>query len=188
MANQTARDTLEYLYCNVTTDSNKLRDIFPMATTTFYRNMRILRAGGTLKRRIGSGRPRVLAADQRRSLAMIVLRKSMWSIDNVNDHFTERQNVRVSHGTAYNVLKQAGVTKRLSKKIPNISPKQEEQRVTFCRIWLVRNFFDNVFITDECTFQLHRNTVLVWCSRNKPRPTKAIPKFSPKIMVWGALS
>ena len=103
MANQTARDTLEYLYFNVTTDSNKLRDIIPTATTTFYRNMRILRAGGTLKRRIGSGRPCILTADQRRSLEMIALRNSMWSTDKVNDHFTERQNVRVSHGTVYNV-------------------------------------------------------------------------------------
>ena len=43
MANQTARDTREYLYFNVTTDSNKLRDIIPMATTTFSRDLRIPR-------------------------------------------------------------------------------------------------------------------------------------------------
>ena len=33
---------------------------------------------------------------------MIALRNSMWSTDKVNDHFTERQNFRVSHGAAHN--------------------------------------------------------------------------------------
>ena len=49
-------------------------------------------------------------------------------------------------------------------------------------------FFENVFLTDESTFQLHRNTIKVWSSKRLPHPVKKVPKFSQKIMIWGALS
>ena len=47
--------------------------------------------------------------------------------------------------------------------------------------------FEDVWLSDECTFQLYRNKIKLWSSGSK-RPQKGFPKFSPKVMVWGALS
>lgn len=76
----------------------------------------------------------------------------------------------------------------MPKKVPNISQQQEIKRLDFCKQFNVPGFFDNVFLTDESTFQLHRNTIKVWSSKNSSYPKKKVPKFSQKIMVWGALS
>ena len=56
----------------------------------------------------------------------------------------------------------------------------------FCRTW--KNFnFGETWLSDECMFQLHRNKIKLWSSYRKT-PRKGFPKFSPKIMVWGAIS
>ena len=47
--------------------------------------------------------------------------------------------------------------------------------------------WDNVFITDECLFYLHRNTIKFW-AKSKDKPHKKMAKKRPSIMVWGALS
>ena len=71
----------------------------------------------------------------------------------------------------------------MPKKVPNISQQQEIKRLDFCKQFNVPGFFDNVFLTDESTFQLHRNTTKVWSSKNNSYPKKKVPKFSQKIMV-----
>ena len=65
--------------------------------------------------------------------------------------------------------------------------KHQKKRINFVKDWKDYTFED-VWITDECVFQLHRNRMQVWSSKKYPRPTKAVPKFDQKIMVWGALS
>ena len=72
--------------------------------------------------------------------------------------------------------------------MPNITKIQEQKRRDFCTQFNVPEFFENVFLTDESTFQLHRNTIKVWSSKRLPHPVKKVPKFSQKIMIWGALS
>ena len=62
----------------------------------------------------------------------------------------------------------------MPKKVPNISQQQEIKRLDFCKQFNVPGFFDNVFLTDESTFQLHRNTINVWSSKNNSYPKKKL--------------
>lgn len=48
--------------------------------------------------------------------------------------------------------------------------------------------FKDVWVTDECTFQLYRNKVAIWHSKKTSKPKIQCPKFVKKLMVWGALS
>ncbi len=65
MALQFERDVLEHLYVNVTTDIQELWKNVSMYRATFYRNIRVLQQGGTLKRQSGSGRPQCLDSRQK---------------------------------------------------------------------------------------------------------------------------
>lgn len=70
--------------------------------------------------------------------------------------------------------------------MPKITKKHEDKRIEFSNTWKDYDFED-VWLSDECTFQLYRNKIKLWSSGSK-RPQKGFPKFSPKVMVWGALS
>ena len=48
--------------------------------------------------------------------------------------------------------------------------------------------FEDVWITDECMFQLNKHKAQVWSSKKCPRPTKAVPKFEQQIIIWESLS
>ncbi len=188
MSAQQARDRLEYFYHNVTKDTEELWSLVSLSRTTFYRNLSVLKRGGTLTRKDGSGRPAISGTREKRSIVQIALKNPKWSSQKVASHLQVKQNVRLSRSTAYRALQKSGIKKILPKISPNITPEQEVKRVNFCRQWLVPNFFDNVFITDESICQLHRNTILAWASKNSLRPRKLVPKMSPKLMIWGALS
>ena len=60
-----------------------------------------------------------------------------------------------------------------------ITKEHEEKRLNFMKDWKAYTFED-VWITDECVFQLHRNKVQVWSSKKCPRSTEAVPKFNQK--------
>ena len=61
-----------------------------------------------------------------------------------------------------------------------------EKRLEFS-LQMKEFLWDNEFITDECLFYLHRNTIKYW-TKGKDKPHKKMAKFSPSILVWGALS
>ena len=48
------------------------------------------------------------------------------------------------------------------KKVPNIMENQEQKRTEFCYQFNAPNFFKNVFLLDEFSFKLRRNTIKVW--------------------------
>ena len=67
---------------------------------------------------------------------------------------------------------------------PNITENQEQKSIELCSQFNAP-FFENVFLTDEFTFQLHRDTIKIRSSKHQP---EKFPKFFWEIMLWGALS
>ncbi len=183
-----SKESLQFLYENVTHDKAKLMEMTTMPLSTFYRSYAKLARGEMLLRKKGSGRPRLLTGEDRKSLSKFALQNPLESTRRVTSKFNACRGKKVSHMTVYRSLKFSGIVKKLPKKVPNLTRQQELKRLNFCQNWNVPGFFDNVFLTDECSFQLHRNTVRVWSSIRNAKPTKKVPKFSPKLMVWGALS
>lgn len=183
---QSQRDLLEFLFTNVSTDRATLAQRVKMCPRTFRRNMKILEDGGSLKRKQGSGRPTKITGNNKKRLSQIALKNPTFSTQNVCNRFNVLTGSSISKSTVFRSLQSSGIQKKLAKIIPKITPEQEKKRLEFCRIWKDFDFSD-VWLSDECIFQLYRNKIKLWSSNGK-RPQKGFPKFSPKVMVWGALS
>ena len=80
------------------------------------------------------------------------------------------------------------MAKKRSKIVRFLTEVEEQRRKTFCCQVTNKDFIDNVFLTDESSFQLNRNTLKVWSSKHSRHPGKKVPKFFQKKMVCGALS
>ena len=65
--------------------------------------------------------------------------------------------------------------KREHKKDPDLTVSQIEKRLEFS-LEMKGFLWDNVFITDECLFYLHRNTIKYW-AKSKDKPHKKMAKF-----------
>lgn len=186
MSLQLRRNSLEYLYHNITQNPRELLRLSGMPVRTFNRNMAKLRSEHHLTRVSGSGRPRIFKGDSQRQVVQFARRNPMWSAQRIANAVANKTNTLVSSRTIQRSLQRAGYIKLLPKKVPMLTPRHKQLRVEFSQRHRRRKF-RNVFITDECMFQLHRNTVRQWCKSNQ-RPMKQVPKFAPSVMVWGALS
>jgi hypothetical protein len=93
--------------------------------------------------------------------------------------------IEASARTVHRTLKRLQYKKLLDKKILFLTEQHKEGRVVFCNNNINRQWH-NVFISDESVFQLHDFKVRSW-SHSGRRKIPA-PKFSPKLMVWGAIS
>lgn len=186
MALQQKRYVLEHLYNHVTQDSAELLKLSGMPARTFYRNYAKLERGKCLKRLQGSGRPKKLSSNNQRRVVQLARKNPVWSSQKLACTLQDKAAVSVTDRTVRRYLRRAGYVKLLPKKIPALTDKHKLQRIEFCQKNLQLDI-SNVFITDESLFQLHRNTLRLW-SKTNCRSMKAVPKFSPSVMVWGALS
>ncbi len=152
------RFVLEFLYKNVTQDKDVLLKSSGMPLRTFYRNYAILRTGGSLERKRGSGRPLKIQGNQKKRLVQIALKNPTYSTENVKKQFLEISDTNLSTSTVYRALSKSGIRKKLPKVVPNITPVHELKRAEFAQNWLDYDFKD-VFLTDECIFQLYRNKI-----------------------------
>ena len=93
-------------------------------TFEMFRNLRILRNGGTLERKVGSERPKFLKPNQVRSLAQIALYNEVPSSGECSFLLAERHNVAHSKVTTWRSLKKSGITKKITPKNaqPDFSP------------------------------------------------------------------
>jgi hypothetical protein len=73
----------------------------------------------------------------------------------------------------------------MPKRVPNLTPLHKEKRVQFCHEYLEKSF-ENVFITDESAFYIHRYKAKQWSKSGRPR--KPAPKFESGILAWGGIS
>ncbi len=184
---QSDRDILQYLYTHTSQDRNVLRNMSRMPPSTFRRNMTILENGGSLVRSTGSGRPTIFDSRDRQRISSFALRNPMDPARSIRQKFEQTSSKSASTRTYQRTLKKSGILSVLPRSVPDITTVHEQKRKDFADTW--KNYdFNDIFMTDESLFQLHRNKIKVWSSSRAPRPTKAIPKFSPKIMVWGAIS
>ena len=185
MSLQDKRDRLEYIFHNVTKNKEDLCKVSGMAGRTFRRNYNLLLKGKRLTRKVGSGKSKKISPKNQRRIVQLARRNPKWSGRKIANRIKSATGTQLCQRTIQRHLKAAGYVKKLPRKIPHITPRHEQLRMTFCEEWR-HSTFDNVIITDECRFQLHRNTVKVWTRKNA-RPQKKFPKFYPSVMVWGAL-
>ena len=137
-----------------------------LSLATVYRKIGRIRNGESLEKRKGRGRPQKFSAFQEKAITQIALKNPLFSAADVKNCFEKSHKHSVSSRTYHRTLLRSGISKKMPKKEPNISQQQEIKRLDFCKQFNVPGIFDNVSLTDESSFQLHRNTIKVWSSKN----------------------
>ena len=81
----------------------------------------------------------------------------------------------------------SNILKKNPKKNLRIITIHEEKRINFSANWT--NYgFEDVYLTDESLFQMHRIKLTVWYSKSGKKLTISAPKFPKKVMVRGEIS
>ena len=80
--------------------------------------------------------------------------------------------------TVAKYLFSSGYVQNLPKIVPELNEVQKQKKTTFSRDWAECSFGD-VFLNTERVFQLHRNTIKIWCLKDE-KPKKPRPKILPK--------
>ena len=73
-------------------------------------------------------------------------------------------NISVHKGTVQRTLKRSGITNTSRKNRLLITEEHQKKRINFVKDWKDYTFED-VWITDECVFQLQRKKCQVWSSK-----------------------
>ena len=139
-----------------------LISMFPQfSRATIYNKINHFKKFGSHSRQPGSGRPNKLFGNDLKSLCKLVENSSQISAKQLSEKLESRGRVKVSERTIQRALKASGYKKKKEKSLPNLTNHKKQSRVTFCTrmqdyIW------DNVFITNECLFYVHCNTLMHW--------------------------
>ena len=183
MSTKHAKKKLKVLYDAGIQDPHVLQLETSLSRATVYRTILSIKAGESLEDAKRSGRPPKLGSDDRRCVTQLANYYSAISAEEIGQKLFERRDVKVSARTIQRSLDKSGLSKVKRKNKPFMTDDHMVKRVSFCTRNLAFSF-DNVMITDECLFYLHRNTLKYW-TRRGTNPRIAIPKVYVSIMVWG---
>ena len=183
---QKQRDILELCFNELTQDRNTLRNLSSMAPRTFQRKMKKLENGERLGPKVGSGQPRMFSDSERQKIREFARSNPLSSSSKPSQIVAQETGKTAHRTTVAKYFFSSGYVQKLPKIVPELNEVQKQKRKTFSRDWAEYSFED-VFLTDESVFQLHRNTIKVWCLKDE-KPKKPRPKFCQKVLVWGALN
>lgn len=131
------------------------------------------------------GRPRKLNGEINSYLGTVVSSNKTVSSKAISTKIKEKYGIGVSKWTVRRSLKRLGYTKKKAVRKPMLTKTHISKRLKWCQENQSRTW-GNVIFSDECTFQLYRNTVLYW-TKGSQRVVKETKKHGPKVHVWGAI-
>src|SRR5437016_2199333 len=133
-----------------------------------------------------SGRPRKLIPKKCRQIGMIVKHNHFTTASEMKAQLEEKnQELEISERTIRHELKNLGFVSVHPRKVPLLTEKAKEKRLSWARDHVNYNWKKVVF-SDETTLQMFCNTLPAW-SRNK-KPIAPMVKHPFKVHVWGAIS
>lgn len=148
--------------------------------------MKKLRTQGSLQHRAGNGRRRKIGAKASRALGQFIRRNNEVTLDELAEKLHNQCKLTVSTSTISRHLHRLEYKNCLPLSTPMLTQEHKERRVEWAKEHLNDNWKFTVF-TDECSYQLFRNTIRRW-SKNPKAEKKRIPKNRQKVHVWGAIS
>ena len=152
---QKQRDILELCFNELTHDRNTLRNLSSMAPRTFQRNMKKLENGERLGRKVGSGRPRMFLDSERQKICEFAPSNPLSSSSKLSQIVAQETGKTAHRTTVAKYLFSSGYVQKLPKIVPELNEVQKQKRKTFSRDWAEYSFED-ICLTDESVFQLHR--------------------------------
>lgn len=133
-----------------------------------------------------SGRPRKLAPNQRRHIGKILKHNHFTTAGEIKAKLEENDpELEVSERTVRRELKNLGYVSVLPRKVPLLTQKAKDTRLSWARDHLRYNWRKVVF-SDETTLQMFRNTIRAWS--HDAQPVAPMVKHPFKVHVWAAIS
>jgi transposase len=138
-----------------------------------------------------TGRPAILSARLQRSLVIASKKDPFKTARDVRDSCNLQKTISVD--TAKRILRHNGLFGRISAPKPALTAVQKKKRLRWCKQHLNKDtpFWSTVLFSDESRFELKPKTKkIVRRPRGKrlsANYTTGTSKFSPSIMVWGAI-
>jgi len=124
---------LENLYESGITNPRKLSDLTNIHLSNVYRNMKKIEEGKGIERQPGSGRPRILQANDRRRVYQIANKNPYMSATKISFKATSLGNPKVSNMTILRTLYEQKVFKIVPKKVASLTERNIEKRVIWCQ-------------------------------------------------------
>jgi transposase len=175
---------LQELFNNRLSDAKTLSQMSGVPIRTVFRDLKKMRQGVSLKRKVGSGRPEILKSNDKRRLIQCAIKGDLQSSDDLRIKLSNAGSPQVSSRTVRRYLNKAGYKSMEPKFRPLLTSIHKDKRVKWCQDHK-KTRWNNWIFSDESRFQLYTNKIGRWA---KKRPTIGKPKFGPAVMVWGAIS
>ncbi|GET03812.1 hypothetical protein GLOIN_2v1482460 [Rhizophagus clarus] len=133
-----------------------------------------------------SGRPRKLTPKKCRQIGMIVKHNHFTTASEIKAQLEEKNSgLEISVWSIRRELKNLGFVSVRPRKVPLLTQKAKENRLSWARDYVNYNWKKVVF-SDETTIQMFCNTISAW-SRDA-KPIVPMVKHPFKVHVWGAIS
>jgi transposase len=133
-----------------------------------------------------TGRPRKLSPKKRRHIGKILKHNHFTTAGELKAKLEENDpELEVSERTIRRELKNIGYVSILPRKVPLLTQRAKDVRLSWAREHLHYNWRKVVF-SDETTLQMFSNTINAW-SRNA-QPVAPMVKHPFKVHVWAAIS
>jgi transposase len=145
-----------------------------------------LRTQGSSEYQPGNGRKRVIGPKYSRAVGQFIRRINEATLTELAEKLRDQCSLTVSISTISRHLHRHGYQNCLPLNTPMLTDEQKKRRVQWAEEHLKDNWKFKIF-TDECSFQLFRNTIRR-CSKYPKKEKKRVPKNRQKVHVWGAIS
>ena len=157
-----------------------------VSKATVYRTIQKIKDGESINHRKGAGRPIKLSEEERARLRTIASQNPPYSSAvNLAADLT-RHGIEISNRSTIRYLHRAGFSNLLPRKVLFLTEAHVTKRLEWCQRRR-HDSWQNTIFTDECTFQLFRNSLRIWVPADRD-PVYPAPKHGPKVNVWGGIS
>src|SRR6266511_122253 len=185
----TQRTVVSQLWANNIRKPAEIMRITGFPKSTIHDLVKKLKERGSLTPLSRSGRPRILTAEKRRYLGLLIKNNNTITATEMATKLNEKYpNLNVSERTVQRTLTddlQYVVCRPL--RIPLLQPIHINKRLEWAQNHAQDTWSITIF-SDETTFQMFRNTQLVRYRRGDPRPCRGMVKHPYKVHAWGAFT
>lgn len=167
----------------------------PHSTVSYI--LKKFKSTGSVENMPRSGRPRVLAEQDVRTLERTVKVNRRDSLTDITNKFNQGRVRAVSRRTVQHHLHKHGFKRRVHRKKVVVSAVNRKRRLSWCREkrrWEVNGRWDKVIFSDESQVVVGSdNRVYVWRKRGegyRPDLVSSVPSAKKKVfkvMIWGCI-
>ena len=152
---------------------------------TVYNVRTKLKNGDSMKHKKGGGRKQKLHRNERIRLVFRMKKQPRTSLRTLKSQLKLERGLDVSHETIRRTAKKLGYSKKVAIRGSGITPANEIKRVAWAKKHM-NIHWKNMFFSDECSIWLQSGRIMLW-TKGK-RPVMNIPRHTPKLHIWGAIS